>query len=172
MKRTLQSLPPLGLDGKRALVRVDFNVPLADGKVTDDTRIRAALPTIAYLRDKGARVVLCSHLGRPKGGPDPKFSLRPVANALEGLLGSPVTFIEDPLAEGSAIITKRLPRGGVALLENTRFYPGEEQNDPVLAAGFAKLGDFYVNSPSARRIAPIAAPRRSPSCSSRRSPAS
>ena len=145
MKRTLQSLPPLGLDGKRALVRVDFNVPLADGKVTDDTRIRAALPTIAYLRDKGARVVLCSHLGRPKGGPDPKFSLRPVANALEGLLGSPVTFIEDPLAEGSAIITKRLPRGGVALLENTRFYPGEEQNDPVLAAGFAKLGDFYVN---------------------------
>ena len=145
MKRTLQSLPPLGLDGKRALVRVDFNVPLADGKVTDDTRIRAALPTIAYLRDKGARVVLCSHLGRPKGGPDPKFSLRPVANALEGLLGSPVTFIEDPLAEGSAIITKRLPRGGVALLENTRFYPGEEKNDPVLAAGFAKLGDFYVN---------------------------
>ena len=145
MKRTLASLPPLGLDGKRALVRVDFNVPLADGKVTDDTRIQAALPTIAYLRNKGARVVLFSHLGRPKGGPDPKYSLRPVANALEGLLGSPVTFIEDPLAEGSAIITKRLPRGGVALLENTRFYPGEEQNDPELARGFAKLGDFYVD---------------------------
>ena len=145
MKRTLQSLPPLGLDGKRALVREDFNVPLADGKVSDDTRIRAALPTIAYLRNKGARVVLCSHLGRPKGGPDPKYSLRPVADALEGLLGSPVIFIEDPLAEGSAIVTKRLPRGGVALLENTRFYPGEEQNDPALAAAFARLGDFYVN---------------------------
>ncbi|HET7040744.1 MAG TPA: phosphoglycerate kinase [Gemmatimonadales bacterium] len=145
MKRTLQSLPPLALDGKRALVRVDFNVPLADGKVTDDTRIRAALPTIAYLRDKGARVVLCSHLGRPKGGADPKYSLRPVATALEGLLGAPVTFVADPLAEGSVITTKRLPRGGVALLENTRFYPGEEQNDPELAAAFARLGDLYVN---------------------------
>src|SRR6478735_12337719 len=140
MKRTLASLPPLGLDGKRALVRVDFNVPLAEGRVADDTRIRAALPTIAYLRDKGARVVLCSHLGRPKGAPDPKYSLKPVAAALEGLLGSPVTFIEDPLAEGSAVITKRLPRGGVALLENTRFYPGEETNDPAPAQAFARFG--------------------------------
>jgi phosphoglycerate kinase len=145
MKRTLASLPALGLDGKRALVRVDFNVPLAEGRVSDDTRIRAALPTISYLRDKGARVVLCSHLGRPKGGPDPRYSLRPVAAALEGLLGAPVTFIEDPLAEGSAIVTKRLPRGGVAVLENTRFYPGEEKNDAELAAAFARLGDFYVN---------------------------
>ena len=145
MKRTLASLPPLALAGKRALVRVDFNVPLADGKVSDDTRIRAALPTITYLRDKGARVILCSHLGRPKGGPDPKYSLRPVAAALEALLSSPVTFIEDPLAEGSAVVTKRLPRGGVALLENTRFYPGEEKNDPGLAEAFAKLGDLYVN---------------------------
>jgi len=145
MKRTLASLPPLALDGKRALVRVDFNVPLADGQVSDDTRIRAALPTITYLRDKGARVVLCSHLGRPKGGPDPKYTLKPVAAALEGLLGSPVTFIEDPLAEASVITTKRLPRGGVALLENTRFYPGEEKNDQGLAESFAKLGDLYVN---------------------------
>jgi phosphoglycerate kinase len=145
VKRTLASLPPLALDGKRALVRVDFNVPLADGRVSDDTRIRAALPTITYLRDKGARVVLCSHLGRPKGGPDPKYTLRPVAEALEGLLGAPVTFIEDPLAEGSVVTTKRLPRGGVALLENTRFYPGEEQNDAALAGSFAKLGDLYVN---------------------------
>src|ERR1043165_3578447 len=118
MKRSLASLPTLGLDGKRALVRVDFNVPLADGKVTDDTRIRAALPTIAYLRDKGARVVLCSHLGRPKGGPDPRYSLKPVATALEGLLGAPVTFMAAPLAEGSVITTKRPPRGGVPLLEN------------------------------------------------------
>src|SRR6478752_773335 len=99
MKRTLASLPPLALDGKRALVRVDFNVPLAEGAVSDDTRLRAALPTIAYLR--------------AKGGPDPKFSLRPVATALEGLLGAPVTFVADPLAEASVITTKRLPRGGV-----------------------------------------------------------
>lgn len=145
MKRSLASLPPLALDGKRALVRVDFNVPLEGDRITDDTRIRAALPTIAYLRDKGARVVLCSHLGRPKGGPDPKYTLKPVAAALEGLLGAPITFIEDPLAEGSAIVTKRLHRGAVALLENTRFYPGEEKNDPGLAQAFAKLGDLYVN---------------------------
>jgi phosphoglycerate kinase len=145
MKRTLASLPPLALDGKRAFVRVDFNVPLEGDRITDDTRIRAALPTIAYLRDKGARVVLCSHLGRPKGGPDPKYTLKPVAGALEGLLGAPITFIEDPLAEGSAIVTKRLPRGAVALLENSRFYPGEEKNDPELAQAFAKLGDLYVN---------------------------
>ena len=145
MKRTLASLPPLALDGKRALVRVDFNVPLDGDRITDDTRIRAALPTIAYLRDKGARVVLCSHLGRPKGGPDPKYSLRPVAAALEGLLGAPVTFVEDPLAEGAAVVTKRLPRGGVALLENTRFHPGEEKNDAALAEAFARLGDLYVN---------------------------
>jgi phosphoglycerate kinase len=145
MKRSLASLPPLALDGKRALVRVDFNVPLEGDRITDDTRIRAALPTIAYLRDKGARVVLCSHLGRPKGGPDPKYTLKPVADALEGLLGAPITFIEDPLAEGSAIVTKRLHRGAVALLENTRFYPGEEKNDPELAQAFARLGDLYVN---------------------------
>jgi len=145
MKRSLASLPSLALDGKRALVRVDFNVPLAEGRVTDDTRIRAALPTITYLRDKGARVVLCSHLGRPKGGPDPKYSLRPVATALEGLLGAPVLFIEDPLAEGAVITTKRLQRGAVALLENTRFFPGEEANDAMLAASFAKLGDLYIN---------------------------
>jgi phosphoglycerate kinase len=144
-KRSLASLPPLALDGKRAFVRVDFNVPLEGDRITDDTRIRAALPTIAYLRDKGARVVLCSHLGRPKGGPDPKYTLKPVAAALEGLLGAPITFIEDPLAEGSAIVTKRLHRGAVALLENSRFYPGEEKNDPELAQAFAKLGDLYVN---------------------------
>lgn len=145
MKRTLASLDGTALEGRRALVRVDFNTPVNEGTVTDDTRIRAALPTIRYLRERGARVVLLSHLGRPKSGPEEKYSLRPVARALEGLLGAPVTFLADPLAESSITETKRLPRGGVALAENTRFHAGEEANDPGLAAKFAALGDFFVN---------------------------
>lgn len=144
-KRTLASLDGARLDGQRVLVRVDFNVPLKDGRVTDATRIRAALPTIKYLREKGARVLLCSHLGRPKGGPDPKYSLEPVARALEGEIGAPVEFIPDPAAPDAATISKRLPRGGIALLENTRFHPGEEANDPALAKVYAGLGDIYVN---------------------------
>ena len=142
-KKNLRDLPPQALDGKRALVRVDFNVPLKNGKVTDDTRLRASLPTILYLRDKGARVVLLSHLGRPKGGPDPQYSLKQIVPNLEKLLGAPVEFIPDP-ATGVAA-TRRLPRGGVALVENTRFWPGEEKNDAVLAKTFAALGDLYVN---------------------------
>jgi phosphoglycerate kinase len=142
-KRSLRDLPPQALDGKRALVRVDFNVPLKNGKVTDDTRLRASLPTITYLREKGARVVLLSHLGRPKGGPDPQYSLKQIVRDLEGLLGAPVEFIPDPVSGVSA--TRRLPRGGVALVENTRFWPGEEKNDPALAKMFAALGDLYVN---------------------------
>ena len=142
-KRSLESLPGSALEGKRALVRVDFNVPLKNGTVTDDSRIRAALPTIKYLRDHGARVVLLSHLGRPKGGPEPKYSLRQIVRDVEKLIGAPVEFIEH-LDQGVAV-TRRLPRGGVALVENTRFWPGEEQNDPELAKQFAALGDFYVN---------------------------
>ncbi|HET9710070.1 MAG TPA: phosphoglycerate kinase [Gemmatimonadales bacterium] len=142
-KRSLESLPASALEGQRALVRVDFNVPLKNGTVTDDSRIRAALPTIRYLRDHGARVVLLSHLGRPKGGPEPKYSLRQIVRDVEKLIGAPVEFIED-LAQGVAV-TRRLPRGGVALVENTRFWPGEEQNDQALAKQFAALGDFYVN---------------------------
>jgi len=142
-KRGLRDLPPAALDGKRAVVRVDFNVPLKNGDVADDARIRASVPTINYLRERGARVVLLSHLGRPAGGPDPKYSLRQVLRPLERLLGAPVEFMTD-LAAGPSI-TRRLPRGGVALLENTRFWPGEERNDPALAQSFAALGDFYVN---------------------------
>jgi len=144
-KRTLASLDASRLDGQRVLVRVDFNVPIKDGVVTDATRIRAALPTIRFLREKGARVVLCSHLGRPKGGPDPKYSLAPVAHALERLLGAPVTFIADPAAPDAVTTVRRLPRGSVALLENTRFDPREEQNDAALAQVYAGLGDLYVN---------------------------
>jgi len=142
-KRTLEQLPASALEGTRALVRVDFNVPLKNGVVTDDSRIRAALPTIAYLRNHGARVVLLSHLGRPKGGPEPKFSLRQIVRDVERVLGTPVEFIDD-LVTGVAA-TRRLPRGGVVLVENTRFWPGEEENAPVLARQFAALGDFYVN---------------------------
>ncbi|HET7468467.1 MAG TPA: phosphoglycerate kinase [Gemmatimonadales bacterium] len=145
VKRTLASLDPAAIEGKRALVRVDFNTPVKDGKVTDDTRIRAALPTIKYLRERGGRVVLLSHLGRPKGGPDPKYSMQPVVRALESLLGAPVTFLADPTSNDAVTATRRLPRGGVAVGENTRFHPGEEQNDRALAERFAALGDFYVN---------------------------
>jgi phosphoglycerate kinase len=143
--RSLRDLPAQALDGKRALVRVDFNVPLKDGAVTDDTRLRAALPTLQYLREKGARVILLSHLGRPKGGPDKKYSLRQIIPTLEGLLGAPIAFIADPAAATAAAASRRLPRGGVALVENTRFWPGEENNDAELARTLATLGDFYVN---------------------------
>ena len=144
-KRTLGQLEGARLDGQRVVVRVDFNVPMANGTVTDDTRIRASLPTITYLRERGARVVLLSHLGRPKAPGDPKYSLRPVVRVLEGLLGLPVTFLEDPTSEAAVGVVRHLPRGGVALGENTRYYPGEETNDPALAERFAALGDMYVN---------------------------
>jgi phosphoglycerate kinase len=145
VKRTLESLDKTSLEGRRALVRVDFNCPIKDGSVTDDTRIRAALPTIKYLRDRGSRLVLLSHLGRPKKGPDPKYSMQPVVKALEKLLGAPVTFLPDPLSSEAVTATRRLPRGGVSVAENTRFFPGEEENDVALAEKFAALGDLYVN---------------------------
>jgi phosphoglycerate kinase len=145
VKRTLEALDPAAIEGRRALVRVDFNTPVKDGAVTDNTRIRAALPTVQYLRERGARVVLLSHLGRPKGGPEPKYSMQPVVRELERLLGAPVTFLSDPASDAAVAATKRLPRGGVAVGENTRFHPGEEKNDRALAERFAALGDFYVN---------------------------
>jgi len=127
------------------LVRVDFNVPLKDGAVADDTRIRASLPTLRYLTEHGASAVLCSHLGRPKAGPDPQFSLRPIAVHLAGLLGRPVGFVEALVGAEAEAAAASLAVGDVLLLENTRFEPGETKNDPTLAAGLARLATLFVN---------------------------
>ncbi len=133
------------LKGKRVLVRVDFNVPLDGDKITDDTRIRGAVPTIKAILDQSPRsVILMSHLGRPKGGPDPKYSLKPVAPALAKLLGRDVAFAEDCVGEAAEKAAAALPEGGVLLLENTRFHPTEEKNDLELAKQMAQLGDIFV----------------------------
>jgi phosphoglycerate kinase len=146
---TKLSLTQIDLKGKRVLVRVDFNVPLEerDGKqvVTDDTRIRETLPTINYLREHGAKVMLMSHLGRPKGKPVEKYSLRPVAARLEELIGQPVAFASDCVGKPAEEIGANLRDGGVALLENVRFHTEEEKNDAAFARALAKLGDVYVN---------------------------
>ncbi len=133
------------LKGKRALVRVDFNVPMEAGKVSDDTRLRAALPTIDFLRARGAKTILLAHFDRPKGKVVPSMSLQPVVPALAALLDAPVAFASDCIGETAAKAIAALPEGGVILLENTRFHEGEEKNDPTLAAELAKLGDLYVN---------------------------
>ncbi len=136
----------IDLKGKRVLVRVDFNVPLDGDKITDDTRIRAAVPTLKYiLEQKPKAVILMSHLGRPKDGPDPKFSLAPVAPALAALLGTNVQFASDCIGDVADKAVSDLPDGGVLLLENTRFYKGDEKNDPELAKKLAKHGDVFVN---------------------------
>jgi phosphoglycerate kinase len=131
--------------GKRVLMRVDYNVPLAGRQVTDDTRIRATLPTIELVRKAGARLVLMSHLGRPKKGPDPALSLAPVAERLSDLLGSPVVFAPDCVGAAVERLAGALAPGGVLLLENLRFHPEEEANDARFAAALARLGDVYVN---------------------------
>ncbi len=138
------------LKNKRVLVRVDFNVPITTGPngertVSDDTRLRAALPTIEALRQQGAKVVLLAHFDRPKGKRVPEMSLKPIAPALQKLLGAPVAFADDCIGAEAAKAVDALPPGGVILLENTRFHAGEEKNDPALAAEMAKLGDAYVN---------------------------
>jgi phosphoglycerate kinase len=141
-KKTIRDID---VKGKRVLVRVDYNVPIKDGKVGDDTRIRAAMPTLDYLLKGGAAVILCSHLGRPKEGPDPKYSLRPVADYLGNLLGKPVAFAEDCIGAKAETAAKALKPGDVLLLENTRFHPEEEKNNPEMAKQLAGLADIYVN---------------------------
>jgi phosphoglycerate kinase len=148
-KKTIRDID---LSGKRVLVRVDFNVPLelnsnGDGSmvITDDTRIRETLPTLKYLIEKGAKIVLCSHLGRPKGKVDPKQSLKPCAARLSELLGRPVAFSEESIGDSAKAKVAALQPGNVLLLENVRFHAGEEKNDPGLAKQFAELADVYVN---------------------------
>ncbi len=132
--------------GKRVLVRVDFNVPQDEtGAITDDRRIRAALPTIEYLIAQNARVILSSHLGRPKGGPTPKYSLTPVAERLSQLLGKPVPLAPDSVGPQVQALVSGLQDGQVLLLENVRFYPEEEKNDPAYAEQLASLAEIYVN---------------------------
>ena len=133
------------LTGKRALVRVDLNVPIADGEVTDDTRLRATIDTVTELSDKGAIVLLLAHFGRPKGKPDPTMSLALVTRPYSALAGRPVRFIEDIAGEQAQRAVATLRSGDIAILENARFHPGEEKNDPELVAAMAILGDFYVN---------------------------
>ena len=144
-----KSIRDIDLKGKRCLVRVDFNVPLdeKDGAmvITDATRIEETLPTLKYLIEKGAKVILCSHLGRPRGQVDPKQSLRPVAGALSTLLGMPVDFSETSTGAEAEAKGKALPNGGVLLLENVRFHAGEEKNDVELSKQFAALAEVFVN---------------------------
>jgi phosphoglycerate kinase len=139
------SIRDLDLAGKKVFIRVDFNVPLEDGKVDDDTRITAAIPTIQFAVDKGARVILTSHLGRPKGQRNPKYSLKPVAEHLAKLIGMPVSFAKDCIGDEASKIVNAMRDGDIALLENLRFYPEEEANDPKFAEQLASLCDVYVN---------------------------
>ena len=135
----------LSLEGKGVLLRVDFNVPMKDGKITDSTRIERVLPTINELRARRARVLLLSHFGRPKGAARPEFSLAPLAPALEAILDDTVVFIPDCQGAEAEAAVSALPPGGVALMENLRFHKGEETNDPDFAEALARLGDLYIN---------------------------
>jgi phosphoglycerate kinase len=140
-----KTVKDIDLKGKRVLMRVDFNVPMADGKVTDDKRIKASLPTIQYVLDQGASLILMSHLGRPKGGPDPEFSLKAAAEVLAGHLNRPVQMALDCVGPEVEKMAKALKPGDVLMLENTRFHKGEEKNDLDLAKQMAALGEVYVN---------------------------
>lgn len=142
-----KTIKDVSLKGKKVLMRVDFNVPIdkETGDVADDTRIKAALPTIKYVIEQGGKAILMSHLGRPKGERKPDFSLRPVAKRLEKLIGKNVTFVEDCIGEAPTKVINAMNDGEIVLLENVRFYPGEKKNDPSFARELAKLGDIHVN---------------------------
>lgn len=140
-----KNVTDIDVNHKRVLVRVDFNVPIKDGVVQDDTRIKAALPTIQYLLDHGAAVILFSHLGRPKDAPDPQYSLEPVAKYLGKLISAPVYFVDDCVGPKAESASAKLKMGEVLVLENTRFYKGEKKNDPELSKQFAALADIFVN---------------------------
>src|SRR6059058_4494301 len=140
----VRTLDEVNVRGKRVLLRVDLNVPLENGKVGDLTRIERVAPTIRELADKGAKVILLSHFGRPKG-PDPKQSLKPIAAAVSRVLGKPVAFAEDCIGAKAQAAVAALHPGEILCLENTRFHKGEEKNDPVFVAALAALGDVWVN---------------------------
>src|SRR5262245_18256001 len=139
------SVRDLDVRGKRVFLRVDFNVPLEGGRVADDTRVRAALPTLRLLLEGGARIVAASHLGRPKGKPNPAYTLRPVAARTAELLGRPVAMADDCVGPGVEERSRALAPGDVLLLENLRFHPGEEKNDPAFARALAATADLYVD---------------------------
>ncbi|MBN9052560.1 MAG: phosphoglycerate kinase, partial [Rhizobiales bacterium] len=140
----LKTTAGLDVAGKRVLVRADLNVPVADGRVTDATRLTRLVPGLLDLADRGAKVIVLSHFGRPKGARVPEMSLKPVAEALGTALGRPVAFAEDCVGEVAAKAVAGLANGGILVLENLRFHKGEEKNDPELAAALAKLGDIFV----------------------------
>tara|TARA_R110000824_G_scaffold22173_2_gene81564 strand:+ start:3783 stop:4991 length:1209 start_codon:yes stop_codon:yes gene_type:complete len=143
---SFKTLDDIGdITSRRILVRVDLNVPMADGEVTDDTRLRALIPTVTELADKGAKVLLLAHFGRPKGEPRPEYSLAQVVPALAKILGRDVAFLPGSAGQIMAGKTMKLPNGSICVLENTRFHPGEETNDDALVEQMAKLGDIYVN---------------------------
>src|SRR5215471_19234653 len=139
------SIDDVDLAGKRVFIRVDFNVPIENGKVTDDTRIRAALPTIKYAKEQGAKIILASHLGRPKGSPDPRYSLSPVAKQLSTLLEDTVPLAPDCIGPEVKQMVDALTDGQIILLENLRFHTQEEKNDQNFARELASLADLYVN---------------------------
>ncbi len=139
-----RTLDGVDLKGKRVLIRIDLNVPMADGKVADDTRIRASAPTIREVTEKGGRAILLAHFGRPKDGPDPKYTLKPVVPAVAAVLGKPVAFASDCVGPEAEKAVAAMKDGDVLVLENTRFHKGEEKNDPALTAEMAKLGDIFV----------------------------
>ena len=144
---SFRTLDEAGVAGKRVLVRVDLNVPVKDGEVTDATRIERVAPTVLELADKGAKVILLAHFGRPKGAPDPQYSLAPIARAASEVLGRPVAFAGDCIGDQAAKAVAALEVGDILLLENTRFHKGEEKNDPDFVAALAANGDLYVNDP-------------------------